>query len=207
LRHAQEDIPLLAEKITNIGEDLERRHNTQGDAFTLNIGPQTFRNREKAGEALIYLARKYVLSSKFTEVGFFAGFELQFWPDRVDEIILKGKNSYAAKISDSPLGTISSMEHVVRSLDTHAQELRQNLAATRRRIEELRPHIEKPFEHEERLHELVQRQQELMKALDLNKNQASNQLSAEEVPVIEEVIQPENVLAIEDKSRMKMSVV
>ncbi len=160
LRHAQEEIPLLETKIANMADDLKVRQNTQGDAFTMKIGPQTFRHREKAGEALIYLARKYVLSTKFTEVGYFAGFELQFWPDRVNEIILRGKNTYVAKISDSGLGTISSMEHVVRSLESHANDLRQTLAATHRKIEELRPHIDKPFDHQERLQSLVQRQQE-----------------------------------------------
>jgi len=45
-----------------------------------------------------------------------------------------------------------------------------------------------------------------MKALDLTKNQASNQLSAEEVPIIEEVIQPENVVAIEEKPKIRMAV-
>jgi chromosome segregation ATPase len=97
------------------------------------------------------------------------------------------------------------MEHVIRSLDDHAKELRHTLTATQRRIEELRPHIDKPFDHEEKLQTLVQRQQEIMKALDLTKNQASNQLSAEEVPVVEEVIQPENVIAIEKKPKIRMA--
>jgi ribosomal protein S13 len=52
----------------------------------------------------------------------------------------------------------------------------------------------------------VQRQQEIMQALDLNRNQASNQLSAEEVPIVEEVIQPENVITIENKPRIRMAV-
>jgi hypothetical protein len=189
-----------------MADDLKVRQNTQGDAFTMKIGPQTFRNREKAGEALIYLARKYVLSTKFTEVGYFAGFELQFWPDRVNEVILKGKNTYVAKISDSGLGTISSMEHLVRSLESHANDLRQTLAATHRKIEELLPHTDKPFDHEGRLQTLVQRQQELMKELDLTKNHASNQLSAEPAAEVEEVIQPTNaVTPFERKPKNKMA--
>jgi uncharacterized protein (UPF0335 family) len=206
LRHAQEDVPRLEERIANVSDDLKIRLNTQGDAFALKIGKQVFKGREAAGEALNRLAEKYHLADKMIEVGSFAGFTLQFWPERTKEIVLKGKNAYVAKISDSALGTISSMEHVVRSLDGHANELRDTLTATRRRIEELRPHVDKPFDHEEKLQTLVQRQQEIMKALDLNKNQASNQLSAEEVPVIEETIQPENVISIEEKPRIRMAV-
>jgi N12 class adenine-specific DNA methylase len=205
LRHALEDIPQLEERISNMSDDLKMRQNTQADAFALKIGKQTFRGREAAGETLNRLAQKHLLDDKIIEVGSFAGFTLQFWPERTHEIMVRGKNAYVAKISDSALGTISSMEHVIRSLDDHAKELRHTLTATQRRIEELRPHIDKPFDHEEKLQTLVQRQQEIMKALDLTKNQASNQLSAEEVPVVEEVIQPENVIAIEKKPKIRMA--
>ncbi len=206
LRHARDDIPRLEERIANISEDLKIRQNTQGDAFALKIAKQTFRGREMAGEALRLLADKNHLNDKIVEVGTFAGFVLQIWPERTREIMLKGKNAYAAKISDSALGTISSLEYVIRSLDGHANELRTQLTTARRRIEELLPLIDKPFEHEERLQSLVLRQQEIMKALDLTKNQASNQLSAEEVPIVEEVIQPENVIAVEDKPKVKMAI-
>jgi hypothetical protein len=192
LRHSREDVPRLEEKIANISEDLKLRQNTQGDAFALKIGKQTFRGREAAGDAVNRLAQQHHLNDKIAEVGSFAGFALQFWPERIGEIMIKGKNAYTAKISDSALGTISSMEHVVRSLDDHANDLRKTLTATQRRIEELRPHIDKPFDHEEKLQTLMLRQQEIMKALDLTKNQASSNLSAEETPVIEEVIIAEN---------------
>jgi N12 class adenine-specific DNA methylase len=205
LRHAQEDVPRLEERIANVSDDLKIRLNTQGDAFALKIGKQVFKGREVAGETLNRMAEKFHLDDKMIEVGSFAGFTLQFWPERTKEIVLKGKNAYIAKISESALGTISSMEHVVRSLDGHANELRNTLNATHRRIEELRPHVDKAFDHEEKLQTLVLRQQEIMKSLDLTKNQASNQLSAEEVPVVEEAIQPENVVAIENKPRIRMA--
>ncbi len=194
LRHAQEDIPRLEERIANMTEDLKIRQNTQGEAFVIKIGNQVYRGREVAGEVLNRHAERFHLESKLIEVGSFAGFSLQLWSERAKEIVLKGKNAYIAKISDSPLGTISSLEHVVRSLDEHAKEIRNTLASTHRRIEELRPHVDRPFEHEEKLQGLVQRQQELMKALDLNKNQASNRLSAEEVPIVEEVELSEKII-------------
>jgi N12 class adenine-specific DNA methylase/predicted O-methyltransferase YrrM len=206
LRHAQEDVPRLDEKIANMGDDLKLRRNTQGDAFSLKIGNQTFRGREAAGESLIRLAQKHHLDDKIIDVGAFAGFTLQFWPERISEIMLKGKNAYPAKISESPLGTISSMEHVVRSLDDHTNQLQQTLATTLRKIEELKPHLASPFAHEEKLQSLIQRQQEIMDALDLTKDQASNRLSAEEVPVVEEIIQPENVVSIESSSGTKMAI-
>src|ERR1019366_9098624 len=132
-----------------------------------------------AGDALNRLAAKHHLSAKVVDVGEFAGFTLQLWPERAKEVVLRGKNAYVANISDAPLGTISSMEHVVRSLDERMNEGRNELAQTKHRLEELEPHAHKPFEHEEKLKGLILRQQEIVQALDLTKNQASNQLSAE----------------------------
>src|SRR6202453_1412930 len=67
LRHAHEDIPQLEQKIANIGDDLKIRQNTQGDAFAMKIGKQTFRGREAAGEELNRLAEKYHLDDKMIE--------------------------------------------------------------------------------------------------------------------------------------------
>jgi len=83
---------------------------------------------------------------------------------------------------------------------------RENFAATQRRIEELQPHAHKPFEHEEKLNNLIHRQQEIFQALDLTKNQASNQLAAEAMPIIEETVQPENTISVENKPKIKMAV-
>jgi N12 class adenine-specific DNA methylase len=206
LRHAQEDVPRLDEKITNMGADLKLRQNTQGDAFYLKIGKQTFRGREAAGESLNRLAQTHHLDDKIIDVGTFAGFTLQFWPERIGEIMVKGKNAYPAKISESSLGTISSMEHVVRSLDDHTNQYRETRTATLRKIEDLKPHVASPFPHEDKLQTLIHRQQEIMDTLDLTKDQASNRLSAEEVPIVEEIIQPENVVSIESGLSPKMAV-
>lgn len=206
LRYALDAIPAYEEKIANLGHDLKHRQNTQGDAFVIAIGKQSFRNREEAGNALIQMAQKYHLETKVVELGAFAGFTLEFWPERAGELVIKGKNAYTARISDSPLGTVSSMEHVLRSLDDEASHSRKMLARTQREIEELRPHVDKPFEHEEKLQSLVQRQQEIMSVLDLNKNQAPSQLSAEEVAVIEEVVKSENVIAPKRNPRTKVAV-
>jgi hypothetical protein len=206
IRRAQEDIPRLEQKIINIQADLGIRLNTKGDAFTIKIENRFCDNREEAGSSLNRLAAKHHLSAKVVDVGEFAGFTLQLWPERVKEIVLRGKNAYIANISDAPLGTISSLEHVVRSLDERMNECRNDVTQTKHRLEELQPHAHKPFEHEEKLKCLIQRQQEIVQALDLTKNQASNQLSAEPAPIIEESIQPENAVIIANKPVMRSSI-
>jgi hypothetical protein len=206
IRRAQEDIPRLEQKITNIHADLGIRQNTKGNAFTITIENRLYQNREEAGSALNRLTEKHHLSAKLVEVGEFAGFGLQLWPERLKEVVLRGKNAYVANISDASLGTISSLEHVVRSLDERMSECRNDLAGIQRRLAELQPHAHKPFEHEEKLKGLIQRQQEIVQALDLTKNQASNSLAAEPTPVLEESVQERQTITPADKERAKLAV-
>jgi len=206
IRRAQEDIPRLEQKITNIQADLGIRQNTKGDAFTIKIENRLYQNREDAGSALNRLAEKHHLSAKLVDVGEFAGFKLELWPERAKEVVLRGKNAYVANISDAPLGTISSLEHVVRSLDERIDESHNDLAGTQRRLEELQPHAHKPFEHEEKLKCLIQRQQEIVQALDLTKNQAANSLAAEQTAVVEESFQERQSITVVKKDKQKLAL-
>jgi N12 class adenine-specific DNA methylase len=193
IRRAQEDLPRIEEKIANLEVDLAMRQPTKADAFSIKIGTQTYRDRETAGDALNRLAEKHHLDAKMVKVGSFAGFSLELWPYRVRELIIRGKNDYAANISDSSLGTVSSLEHTIRSLDDRRTTYRENFANTQRRIEELQPHAHKPFEHDEKLQSLILRQQEILNDLDLTKNQASSTLDAESTIVVEEIIASKNL--------------
>ncbi len=195
IRRAQEDLPRLEEKLANLEVDLSMRQSTRADAFSIKIGTQTYRDRETAGDALNQLAQEHHLHAKVVKVGSFAGFPLELWPNRVREIIIHGKNDYAANISDSALGTISSLERTVRSIDDSRTAYHQDLINTQRRIEELQPHAHKPFEHDEKLRALIQRQQEILQSLDLTKNQAASVLDAEPLIMIEEAVAVERASA------------
>jgi type II secretory pathway component PulF len=85
-------------------------------------------------------------------------------------------------------------------------ECRNDLAGTQRRLEELQPHAHKPFEHEEKLKGLIQRQQEIVQALDLTKNQASNSLAAEPTLVVEESSREGQSITTAIKEKPKLTV-
>jgi N12 class adenine-specific DNA methylase len=203
IRRAQQDLPEIEKKIANLEIDLTIRQSTKGDAFSIKIGTQTYRQRDIAGEALNRLAEKHRFDTKSIKVGSFAGFPLELWPHRVKEIVICGKNDYASSISDSPLGTVSSLEHTIRSLDDRRTGYRETLASAQRRIEGLKPHANKPFDHEEKLNNLIQRQQEIIQALDLTKNQASHSLEAEATFLVDEAICTETITI---KEKIKMSI-
>ena len=194
IRHTNEEIGMWERKIVCMQADFSIRQETKGDAFSMTIEKQVIRDRIKAGELLNDLAQKNLLSTSPIELAKFAGFTIRTVPERSAEILLCGKNTYPAKISDSPIGTISSLEHIVRSMDERLENYKRDLASAKQKIIELQSHSNKTFEHEKRLQTLLQRQQEITQALDLTKNQASNQLSAEpEIQTGEEIVPDLNV--------------
>jgi len=110
----------------------------------------------------------------------FHGCEHRILPDeRFDErttLLIHGKHRYHANVSDSPAGTIASLEHALDSFEDRLRERETDLAQSRRQSADLARQLDQPFEHEEKLAVASTRQQEVMDALDITKNQASAKL-------------------------------
>lgn len=102
------------------------------------------------------------------------------------ELVLKGANLYSASISDSAHGTTRSLEHAVHALDQKLAQTEKDAEECRKRMAELAAKVGEPFDHEAKLKSLSQRQEEIVKALDLTRNQASNKLDANSPADIEE---------------------
>lgn len=96
--------------------------------------------------------------------------------------------SYSARISDNPQGTISSLEHVARSMDEQLDELKKETAETTKRLADLKAHVGKSFEYGEKLKTLLTRQEEVVVALDITKNQAASTATQESENAINNVI-------------------
>ncbi len=113
-------------------------------------------------------------------IGELAGFAVVLRASALEhtELVLKGANLYSASISDSAHGTTRSLEHAVQSLDQKLAQTEKDVAESRKRMAELEGKVGEPFEHEAKLKSLTQRQEEIVKSLDLTRNQASNRLAA-----------------------------
>lgn len=181
-RRFKEEIPVLSRRIENLKLDLNKRKDTRGEAFVIEIGKDEHKDRGIAGELLNRIAARMKGSSDEQRAGMFAGFQLYVRPTMFGaaQIILKGSNEYAANVADTALGTIRSVEYAVQNFEERLNGWQRDLADAERNHRELETKIGQPFEHESRLQSLVQRQQELENALDITKNQAANSLSAEE---------------------------
>ena len=94
------------------------------------------------------------------------------------ELVLRGKNSYSTRVTDTALGTIRSLESTVQGFEERAARLESDIKDSQKRAIELEAKVGAPFEKEERYHQLVKRQSEIEEKLDLTKNQAPSQLES-----------------------------
>ena len=181
LRHSHEEAQRFTERLANLHKDLAVRQDTSGDKFRIELDGQTLDNRGVAGELLLRRAGK--IKNSFganARVGKFAGFDLSLHATYNNEVelLLHGKNSYSARVTDTALGTIRSLESIVQGFEDRAARLESDIRDSQKRAGELEAKVGSPFEHEKRYHHLAQRQSEIEEKLDLTKNQAPSQVDA-----------------------------
>jgi len=151
------------------------------------FGQQRFRRK-------IASATGRKIKTRFGEdvrLGKFAGFDLFIRPsfNNTTEMVLRGQNSYGARVTDTALGTIRSLEATVQGFEERAERLELDITDANKRIKELGEKVGAKFEREERFQELTRRQSEIEEKLDLTKNQAPSQAEAAENTVTEAVIE------------------
>ena len=168
----------IAERhIAGIREDLRTRTSTRGDDFTITVQKETFTDRTKAGRALVFLAAALKPFQTTKAIGEIAGFPIILHRSEArTSVTIHGKHTYDANVSDNPLGTIASIEHALGSLDELLREREADLKQFHKQTEDLSKQLDHPFEHEEKHFAATKRQQEIVTALDITKNQASAKL-------------------------------
>ena len=148
------DSAQIAERdIASIREDLRTRTSTRGDNFSMTVQKETFTDRVKAGRALVFLAAAMKPFQSTKAIGEIGGF-----PDLAPSLrrprqpsSSTAKHTYNANVSDSPLGTIASLEHALDSIDDRLRERETDLKQSHRQSEDLTKQLDQPFEHEEKL--------------------------------------------------------
>jgi hypothetical protein len=181
LRHLSEDQPRLEKRLEAVRADVSIRQDTSGNRFVIILDGQELHDRGIAGELILRRAMRVRGTGVEHEIGCFAGFRLIVADSygRGPEILLRGTGLHTAKVTDTALGTIRSVEHAIQSLDEVASDAAKSIVDARKRATDLVVQLDQPFEYAERLASLARRQQEIADALDLTKNQASGQLEAD----------------------------
>ncbi len=149
LRHAHEEVEKWTERLTNLREDLKQRQDTSGDKFRIELDKQVLDNRDVAGELLLRRAEKIKFRlGEDVRIGHFAGFDLFIRAgfNNTAELVLRGKNSYSTRVTDTALGTIRSLEATVQGFEERAVRLEADIHDSQKRAKELDAKIGAPFE-------------------------------------------------------------
>jgi hypothetical protein len=109
--------------------------------------------------------------------GRFKGFEIVSRGNLMNpgepDLFIRGRETYKANLNPTnPLGTIASIEHVLRGLDRKVEEEQAAIERQEKALADYRAQLNRPFEHEGRLKELLAQQARLNAALDLDKHEA-----------------------------------
>ncbi len=182
LRNETEEVLRLERRLEAVQADIATRVDSRGDGFVFEIDNQSIRDRGIAGELLNRRADRVQGTGLEVPAGSFAGFKVVVSDifGRGPQVFLKAKGVYEARIGDSALGTIRSVEHAIQSLDESAGKLTSAIAESEKRKADLQAQMGLPFDHAGKLSALRARQQEIVELLDLTKNQAPEQLESED---------------------------
>jgi hypothetical protein len=92
--------------------------------------------------------------------------------DYEPDLYIKGALTYRAQLNpDNPIGTMQSIEQLLRHLERRAEQERGEIERQEKTLSEYQAQLGKTFEHEARLKELLLKQAELNALLDLDKNE------------------------------------
>ena len=110
-------------------------------------------------------------------VGKFGGFELGIRAGRGEEVpqfFLSAGCLYDAEPYQTGPALVAGLLAALGSVAKHHADATEQLKARRKRLEDIQLELARPFEHEGRLVDLLTRQRALLKALDLDKDEAGS---------------------------------
>nr|WP_297383502.1 hypothetical protein [uncultured Roseateles sp.] len=120
-------------------------------------------------------------------VGRLGAFELGVLAARGEEVpnlYLAGACQYHAQPYRTGPGLVAALLDTLAAISTQHDAAVAQLEVRRKRLEDLTLELVRPFEHEARLVDLLARQRELVKRLDLDKNEAGSvSMDAEAAPL------------------------
>jgi N12 class adenine-specific DNA methylase len=159
--------------------DIGTRDAHVDEEFTMKVGNREFSGkgaREEAGKALNSVAMSWKDDKTLKVRGHYGGFDILSQGGKFEggnpDLYVRGRETYKANLNpDSPQGTISSIEHVLRSLDRRAEEEQREVERQEKAQADFQGQLGKPFEHEARLKELLVKQAQLNASLDLDKHE------------------------------------
>jgi hypothetical protein len=145
IRDAERDIELSTHRVREIGQDIERRVPTSGDAFAMAVTGETYAERKLAGRALLkeILTLVQLQQEGDAIVASIGGFDVEYSGERFGRdgyrymtMLLRTGAEYEIElpVTVTPLGAIARLEHASDDFEGEQERYRQRLADARRRL-------------------------------------------------------------------------
>ncbi|TIQ41827.1 MAG: lactate dehydrogenase [Mesorhizobium sp.] len=142
---AERDIELCSRRVAEVGQDIERRIPTAGEAFAMTVMGKAHAERKEAGRALMkeILTLVQLSHEGETVIASIGGFDLEydgqpFGKDsyRYTTKLMRTGADYEIElpITVTPLGAVSRLEHALDDFEGERERYRQRLADARRRL-------------------------------------------------------------------------
>ena len=176
-------IASLEQKVASLAVDLSKVELQSAENISLTLEGRSYKGLEAVGDALRVLVKETVQKPRGIgrrldrTVGRFGGLDLAIsaGPDQeISNLCLSGSHVYQARPAQTGpalvAGLFAALELVKAS---HAQAVEQ-LKVRNKRLEDIRLELTRPFEHEGRLRDLRERQRQLLKRLELDKDDAGS---------------------------------
>lgn len=180
-------LPALERYAEDLNADIE--NHPPPEKFTVTLDGREYTDRKEAGETIQKVSGKMFREHQegrpsVRTVGEYAGYKLVINSSKgTERLFFKDRAEGQATITESASGTIQSLEYQAgKGLKESLKNVERNIEETRTAIEKLKPELEKPFGQEDKLRELVKKQEELEKALDMDKGEMTEQLEGQEEP-------------------------
>ena len=184
-------IEALEKKIALYAQDVARVEPQTMQGIALELAGRPVTGPDAVGEVLrglVKAAKEEVRTgTRMIErvVGRFGGFDLGILAARGEEVpnlYLSGHCLYNAEPYQTGPALVAALMAALESVVKHHTDAVVQLEVRRKRLEDIRLELARTFEHEGRLVNLLARQRELLKQLDLDKDEAgSAKVDAEEV--------------------------
>lgn len=176
-------IEAIERRVALHSQDLERLEPQTAEHVTVELRGRQLAGPEAVGDALRDLVKaiKTELQGGISRVerlvGHCGGFGLGVYGQRGSEVpalYLEGACRYDAEPYQTAPGLVSALLATLASIEEQQSRAANQLAIKRKRLEDLQLELARPFEHERKLTELLVRQRDLLKQLDLDKDEAGS---------------------------------
>jgi hypothetical protein len=145
IRDAERDIEFSTRRVSEIGQDVERRIPTSGDAFTMEVTGDAYAERKLAGRALLkeILTLVQLQQEGETVIASVGGFDVEYSGERFGKdgyryttALLRTGADYEIElpVTVTPLGAAARLEHALDDFEGERERFSQRLADARKRL-------------------------------------------------------------------------